>query len=88
MALLDEAHDEGIPIVAQVAGRVVGLLMCLEGSFNPLGFHPAYEPIASLPLAERAAALADPALRDVFATTPAEGGDLYQMLVLDRLDRF
>ncbi len=44
LALLDEAHDEGIPIVAQVAGRVVGLLMCLEGSFNPLGFHPAYEP--------------------------------------------
>ena len=88
LALLDEAHDEGIPIVAQVAGRVVGLLMCLEGSFNPLGFHPAYEPIAALPLAERAAALADPALRDVFATAPAEGGDLYQMLVLDRLDRF
>jgi N-acyl-D-aspartate/D-glutamate deacylase len=72
--LLDEAHDEGLPIVAQVAGRVVGLIMCLEGSFNPL--------------ADRAAALADPALRDEFATAPAEGGDLYRMLVLDRLDRF
>jgi N-acyl-D-aspartate/D-glutamate deacylase len=41
-----------------------------------------------LPLAERAAALADPALRDAFASAPAEGGELYQMLVLDRLDRF
>jgi N-acyl-D-aspartate/D-glutamate deacylase len=86
--LLDEAHDEGLPIVAQVAGRVVGLLMCLEGSFNPLAFHPAYTAIAPLPLADRAAALADPALRDEFATAPAEGGDLYRMLVLDRLDRF
>jgi N-acyl-D-aspartate/D-glutamate deacylase len=88
LALLDEAHDEGIPIVAQVAGRVVGLLMCLEGSFNPLAFHPAYAAIAGLPLPERAAALADGRLRDELASAPAEGGDLYQMLVLDRLDRF
>jgi N-acyl-D-aspartate/D-glutamate deacylase len=88
LALLDEAHDEGIPIVAQVAGRVVGLLMCLEGSFNPLGFHPAYAAIAALPLAERAAALADPALRDAFATADVEGGELYQKLVLDRLGSF
>jgi N-acyl-D-aspartate/D-glutamate deacylase len=88
LALLDEAHEEGIPIVAQVAGRVVGLLMCLEGSFNPLGFHPAYAPLAALPLAERAAAIIDPAMRDAFASAPEEGGELYQMLVLDRLDRF
>ncbi len=88
LALLDEAQEEGLPIVAQVAGRVVGLLMCLEGSFNPLAFHPAYAPIADLPLAERAAALADPELRAQFATVPAEGGALYTMLVLDRLDKF
>jgi N-acyl-D-amino-acid deacylase len=88
LALLDEASDEGLSIVAQVAGRVVGLLMCLEGSFNPLGFHPAYREIAALPLAERAARLADADLRDVFASAPAEGGGLYQGLVLDRLDQF
>ncbi len=88
LALLDEAQEEGLPIVAQVAGRVVGLLMCLEGSFNPLAFHPAYAPIADLPLAGRAAALADPELRDRFATVPAEGGELYTMLVLERLDKF
>ncbi len=88
LALLDEAEAEGLPIVAQVAGRVVGLLMCLEGSFNPLAFHPAYAPIADLPLAERAAALDDPELRARFATVPADGGELYTMLVLDRLDKF
>jgi N-acyl-D-amino-acid deacylase len=88
LALLDEASNEGLPIVAQVAGRVVGLLMCLEGSFNPLGFHPAYREIAALPLAERAARLADPELREAFASAPAEGGELYQGLVLDRLDQF
>lgn len=88
LELLDEAEREGLAIVAQVAGRVVGLLMCLEGSFNPLSFHPAYAPLADLPLADRVARLSDPALRDAFATAPVEGGELYQMLVLDRLDRF
>jgi len=88
LALLDEAQRDGLPIVAQVAGRVVGLLMCLEGSFNPLSFHPAYASIADLSLAERAEALQDPALRAQFATAPEEGGGLYQMLVLDRLGQY
>ena len=35
----------------------VGLLMCLEGSYHPLMFHPAYQQIAALPLTERCAAL-------------------------------
>jgi N-acyl-D-amino-acid deacylase len=87
LTLLDQAHAEGLPIVAQVAGRVVGLLMCLDGSFNPLAFHPAYQEIAHLPLAQRSAALLDPALRARFADADA-GGDLYRLLVLDRLDRF
>ncbi|MGB0112619.1 MAG: amidohydrolase family protein, partial [Ilumatobacteraceae bacterium] len=87
LGLLDEAHAEGLPIVAQVAGRVVGLLMCLEGSFNPLSFHPAYQPLADLPLAERVAALGDPAVREQFATVPDDGG-LYQGFVLDKVDRY
>ena len=63
LGLLDEARADGIPIVAQVAGRSVGLLMCLEGSFNPLSFHPAYAAIAALPLDEQVAALRTPELR-------------------------
>ena len=88
LSLLDDAHAAGIPIVAQVAGRAVGLLMCLEGSFNPLAFHPAYAAIADLPLAERAEALRDPEFRAQFATAPADGGELYQALVLDRLHEY
>ena len=44
--LLDEARDEGLPIVAQVAGRLVGLLACLRGSMHPLMFHPAWSEVA------------------------------------------
>ena len=57
LAKLDEDRANGLPIVAQVHGRTVGLLMCLEGSYHPLMFHPAYQEIAELPLAERCDAL-------------------------------
>jgi N-acyl-D-aspartate/D-glutamate deacylase len=82
---LDQANADGLSIVAQVAGRSVGLLMCLEGSFNPLDFHPAYGPISSLPLAERVAALHQPELRASLRAEPDDGG-LFRKVVLDRLD--
>ncbi len=72
---LDEARADGIPIVAQVHGRTVGLLMCLEGSYHPLMFHPAYQEIATLPLAERCAALRSGPIRDrLIRETPDDGG--------------
>lgn len=85
LALLDDARADGVPIVAQVAGRVVGLLMCLEGSFNPLDFHPAYAPLRDLPLTERVAALRDEAVRTRLRTEPDDGG-LFRNVVLDKLD--
>jgi N-acyl-D-aspartate/D-glutamate deacylase len=85
--LLDRARADGIPIVAQVAGRVVGLLMCLEGSFNPLDFHPAYSPIARLPLPERVAALRDPQLRARLAESPGPDS-LFDKVVTSRLDQW
>ena len=82
---LDQARDEGLDIVAQVAGRVVGLLMCLEGSYNPLDFHPAYGPVRSLPLAERVAALQTPELREALRVEPDDGG-LFRKVVFDSID--
>jgi N-acyl-D-amino-acid deacylase len=87
LALLDGARAEGLPIVAQVAGRVVGLLMCLEGSFNPLDFHPAYAPIRSLPLAARVEALRDPELRARLSESPGPDS-LFDKVVTSRLDRW
>lgn len=84
LAQLDRSREEGLSIVAQVAGRSVGLLMCLEGSFNPLDFHPAYAPVSALPLAERVLALQDPGLRAALRIEPE--GDLFRRVVLDKLD--
>ncbi|NND76430.1 MAG: amidohydrolase family protein, partial [Ilumatobacter sp.] len=82
LGLLDEARSDGLDIVAQVAGRVVGLLMCLEGSFNPLDFHPAYTQYRNLPLAERVNALQSPELRAALRVEPDDGG-LFRKVVLD-----
>ena len=65
-ALLDQAHRNGENVVAQVAGRSIGIIMCLEGSVHPLLAHPAYHEVAHLPFAERIAALADPVRRQRF----------------------
>jgi len=73
--LIDAARADGLDIVAQVAGRVVGLLMCLEGSFNPLDFHPAYGPYSGLPLDERVRALQQPELREALRVEPDDRFD-------------
>jgi N-acyl-D-amino-acid deacylase len=87
LRMLDEARADGLPIVAQIAGRVVGLLMCLEGSFNPLDFHPAYAPISGLPLPELVARLDGEEMRAELRREPDDGG-LFRSVVLDKLDNW
>ncbi len=84
---LDEARAAGVPVVAQVAGRAVGLLMCLEGSLNPLAFHPAYASIAALPLDERVRALQDPMLRRRFIDEIPDDGQ-FANFVLGRIHQW
>ena len=71
LAKLDEARADGLPIVAQVHGRTVGLLMCLEGSYHPLMFHPEWGRVRDLAHAERVAALRGGPVRDAFLASDA-----------------
>jgi N-acyl-D-amino-acid deacylase len=57
------AAAEGLDIRAQVGSRPIGVLMGLQCSLHPFVAHHAYRPLASLPHAERAARLRDPAIR-------------------------
>ena len=83
LSLLTESQNDGVPIVAQVAGRTIGVLMCLEGSAHPLLFHPAYNEVAHLPLAERCKALQDPQLRERIINEMPNDGGLFQKVILD-----
>jgi N-acyl-D-aspartate/D-glutamate deacylase len=87
LGLLDGARRDGLPVVAQVAGRSIGILMCLEGSLHPLLFHPAYTEVAHLPLAERVAALSDPERRRRIVEEVPDDGGVFAGVVLGRLHR-
>jgi N-acyl-D-aspartate/D-glutamate deacylase len=63
LALSNQAAAEGVAIRPVFPPRPIGILMGLLGSQNPFSGTPSYKAIAHLPLAERVAAMRDPALR-------------------------
>ncbi|HEY4943433.1 MAG TPA: amidohydrolase family protein [Rhizomicrobium sp.] len=63
MALIEKSSDDGLPIKAQVAPRPIGVLLGLQGSINPFVTHAAFQEIKDKPLAQKVAALRDPAFR-------------------------
>jgi N-acyl-D-amino-acid deacylase len=87
LTLLDQADGEGLDIVAQVAGRSIGILYCLHGSVHPLLFHPAYAEVAELPMPERLAALEDPERRRRIVHDVPDDGGFFQRVVLDKASR-
>jgi N-acyl-D-aspartate/D-glutamate deacylase len=75
LAALEEAVACGLSMRAQVAARAVGVLLGLELTANPFSRWPVYQEIAGRPLAERVAALRDPAFRErLFAAAPQTPG--------------
>ena len=87
LRLLDQAQEDGLPIIAQVAGRSIGILYCLQGSVHPLLFHPAYQEIASLPLESQLVALAEPERRRRIIEDIPDDGGFFRSAVLDGLGR-
>ncbi len=68
------AMADGVKIRPVVAPRAIGILLGLEGSQNPFSGTPSYKSIAALPLAERVAAMRDPAFRArLLAEDPVAG---------------
>jgi N-acyl-D-aspartate/D-glutamate deacylase len=48
----------------QVAARAIGVMLGLQATFQPFMGFPSYKAISQLPLAERVAAMRDPALKE------------------------
>jgi len=61
--LIGRAVDDGLEMRAQICGRAVGLLYGLELSQNPFCTHPSWAKLADKSLADRVAAMRDPAMR-------------------------
>ena len=60
-ARVETAVAAGLPLYLQTAARGIGVINGLDASFHPFMGAPAYKDVAHLPLAERAAALREPA---------------------------
>jgi N-acyl-D-aspartate/D-glutamate deacylase len=60
-ARVEAAVAQGLPLYLQTASRGIGVINGLDASFHPFMGFPGYKEVAQLPLAERAAALRDPA---------------------------
>jgi len=60
-ARVEAAVARGLPLYMQTAARGIGIINGLDASFHVFMGAPAYKEVAALPLAERAAALREPA---------------------------
>ncbi|MFM7060350.1 MAG: N-acyl-D-amino-acid deacylase family protein [Actinomycetes bacterium] len=69
---VERARAAGLDLKPQVATRPIGVLEGLEATANPFLFCPSYGPLQFMPLAERVAALRDPALKERILREHAE----------------
>jgi len=60
---VDAAAAQGLPLYLQAAPRGIGVISGLDAATHIFMGFPGYKEVASLPLAERAAAMRDPARR-------------------------
>jgi N-acyl-D-amino-acid deacylase len=68
-----KARAEGAGITAQVAGRPVGIIQGIAGSFNPFAIRPGYIPLERLSPEKRIQRMRDPALRtQLLSEEPSE----------------
>src|SRR6202045_846850 len=67
------ARAQGAQITAQVAGRPVGIIMGIAGSYNPFSIRPSYLPLEALSPQERLRRMRDPELRrQLLSEEPSE----------------
>ncbi len=67
----EDDAEAGGRLTPQVAQRPAGLLLGLESSAHPFLFHPGYQKIAALPIAERVKKMRDPLVRaEIIDTAP------------------
>jgi N-acyl-D-amino-acid deacylase len=72
LAAVEADRAAGGTLTPQVAQRPAGVLFSFESSGHPFILHGAYQKVARLPIAERAAALREPGLRREILDNPPD----------------
>jgi N-acyl-D-amino-acid deacylase len=78
---LDRAHEEKIPLYAQVAGRSIGIVMCWEGTAHPFATYPSMLGMRDFAPDARLAMLRTPGFMEkLIAETPIDLGPFAKMV--------
>jgi N-acyl-D-amino-acid deacylase len=91
LKLVQAMTDDGLDVHAQVLPRPFGVLAGLDLSVHPFRYHPSYQPLSDLPLAEKVRALRLPEMRArLLSEEPDErfGKPLQLMLASRALDSY
>ncbi len=60
---LTACNQAGLPMLAQIPARPIGVLLGLQNTLNPFMLNPVWQQVAGLPAAAQAARMADPQFR-------------------------
>jgi N-acyl-D-aspartate/D-glutamate deacylase len=82
LAACEQDAAEGGRLTPQVAQRPAGLLLGFESTVHPFIFYSEYQKLASLPIAERRAQLADPAVRARILASPPDDSHFAGVIAL------
>jgi N-acyl-D-aspartate/D-glutamate deacylase len=87
------ARAQGLPLVAQMAGRPIGVMMGIGTALNPFTVRPSYKALENLPIEEQRARLRDPETRrKILADTPSEAEieklAQFRQVVAKKFDKF
>jgi len=93
MKAVHTARAEGLPLMAQMAGRPIGVMMGIGTALNPFTVRPSYKALESLPIEEQCRRLRDPETRrKILADTPSdteiEKLAQFRQVVAKRFDKF
>jgi N-acyl-D-aspartate/D-glutamate deacylase len=71
-ARTEAAVAQGLPLYLQTAARGIGVINGLDASFHPFAGFPGHKEVAHLPVAQRAAALREPARKAAILAQKSE----------------
>lgn len=93
LAAVHEARAEGLPLMAQMAGRPIGVMMGIGTALNPFTVRPTYKTLERLPIEEQRRRLRDPEVRrQILDDTPSDAEieklAQFRQVVAKKFDKF
>ena len=87
LGAIEQARKQGLPMLAQVCGRPVGVLLGLSLTMNPFSAHPVYQEIADKTFEERLAIMREPDFRARLLADKPDPDNVFAKAVLSRFGR-